>query len=98
MANTLIQDCLDRCAVRRVVTAEIMDSPDVEPVAHGEALDGLKRINDVSRTADRMLQPILEMARREGLNHLSLLTWRAGEGMCRSIWPWPRGLLGWRSI
>jgi len=65
---------------RRAVTDELMDSPDVDEVAHLEALDGLRRINQASRAAMRMLQPIVRLARREKLNRISLLDVACGGG------------------
>jgi 2-polyprenyl-3-methyl-5-hydroxy-6-metoxy-1,4-benzoquinol methylase len=65
---------------RRSVTDEIMDSPDVDELAHLQALEGLRRINRVSRTAGRMLQPILEFTRRSGLKRISILDVACGGG------------------
>jgi 2-polyprenyl-3-methyl-5-hydroxy-6-metoxy-1,4-benzoquinol methylase len=65
---------------RRFVADEIMDSPDVEETAHLQALDGLRRINRVSRTAHHVLASILELAKRTRLDHISLLDIACGGG------------------
>src|SRR5579872_4938956 len=64
----------------RSITAEIMDGPDVDPAAHAEALAGLRRINAASKAAARMARPIIQLARREKLNRLSMLDIACGGG------------------
>jgi 2-polyprenyl-3-methyl-5-hydroxy-6-metoxy-1,4-benzoquinol methylase len=65
---------------RRFVTNEIMDGPDVDQAAHLEALEGLRRINRVSGTADKLLRPILELTHRAQLHRISLLDIACGGG------------------
>ena len=50
----------------RYITAEIMDGPNVDPSAHAEALEGLRRINTASKTALIMADPIIALAREMG--------------------------------
>lgn len=65
---------------RRSVTAEIMDGPGIDEQAHLDALEGLRRINRLSRTPEQMLAPVAAMAKTAGLNHLSLLDIACGGG------------------
>jgi 2-polyprenyl-3-methyl-5-hydroxy-6-metoxy-1,4-benzoquinol methylase len=65
---------------RRVVTDELMDSPDVEEAAHLQALDGLRRINRVSRTARQLCRPILQLTGEFRLQRISLLDIACGGG------------------
>jgi 2-polyprenyl-3-methyl-5-hydroxy-6-metoxy-1,4-benzoquinol methylase len=67
-------------SVARKVVDEIMDRPDVEPVAHAQALAGLRRINSASNAAAHMAQPLIEFSRREKLNRLSVLDVACGGG------------------
>jgi 2-polyprenyl-3-methyl-5-hydroxy-6-metoxy-1,4-benzoquinol methylase len=64
----------------RYITAEIMDGPNVDPSAHAEALEGLKRINTVSKTALIMADPIIALARRKHLKTISVLDIACGGG------------------
>jgi 2-polyprenyl-3-methyl-5-hydroxy-6-metoxy-1,4-benzoquinol methylase len=64
----------------RSVTPEIMDRPDIAEAAHLGALEGLRRINEASKAADRIFQPIAAMARRNHLNKLSMLDIACGGG------------------
>ena len=64
----------------RTVTPEIMDRPDIAEAAHLNALEGLRRINKASKAADRILAPILAMARRRNLDRISLLDIACGGG------------------
>jgi 2-polyprenyl-3-methyl-5-hydroxy-6-metoxy-1,4-benzoquinol methylase len=64
----------------RAMTPEIMDLPGVDPVAHREALAGLERINRASRTVQGMLKPIVDLARRNNIDRLSLLDVACGGG------------------
>jgi 2-polyprenyl-3-methyl-5-hydroxy-6-metoxy-1,4-benzoquinol methylase len=52
---------------------ELMDAPDLDAAAHRRALAGLRRINRASGAARRMAGPIIELARSEHLDRLSLL-------------------------
>jgi 2-polyprenyl-3-methyl-5-hydroxy-6-metoxy-1,4-benzoquinol methylase len=67
-------------ANRRVVTAEIMDSPDIAPAEHVQALAGLRRINKVSGVAEQMVRPILDLTRAENLKRISMLDVACGGG------------------
>jgi 2-polyprenyl-3-methyl-5-hydroxy-6-metoxy-1,4-benzoquinol methylase len=64
----------------RTVIPEIMDMPGIDPTEHRQALEGLQRINRASHTSERMLPPIIELAKRHNLNHLSLLDIACGGG------------------
>jgi len=65
---------------RRTIIAEIMDRPDLDPDEHRRALAGLRRINRVSRTAEQVLAPIIEMARRRNMKQISLMDVACGGG------------------
>jgi 2-polyprenyl-3-methyl-5-hydroxy-6-metoxy-1,4-benzoquinol methylase len=65
---------------QRYITAEIMDGPNVEADAHALALKGLRRINKASKAAARMARPMIDYARREKLNRLSMLDIACGGG------------------
>jgi 2-polyprenyl-3-methyl-5-hydroxy-6-metoxy-1,4-benzoquinol methylase len=67
-------------ANRRVVTGEIMDSPDIAPADHFQALAGLRRINKVSGVAEQIVRPILDLVRANHLHRLSLLDVACGGG------------------
>jgi 2-polyprenyl-3-methyl-5-hydroxy-6-metoxy-1,4-benzoquinol methylase len=64
----------------RAVTPEIMDEPGIDPGAHVRALAGLRRINRVSHTAERMSQPIWRLAQSDRLARISLLDIACGGG------------------
>lgn len=65
---------------RRTVIDEIMDSPDIDEAEHGQALDGLRRINRISRTAHYIRRPIYDMAKGAGLDRISMLDIACGGG------------------
>lgn len=65
---------------RRVVTNELMDSLTIDEAAHLEALDGLRRINRISLTAQHLLRPIRDLLQRTSVKHLSLLDVACGGG------------------
>jgi len=65
---------------QRRLTAELMDAPDLNPTAHHRALAGLARINRISGTARALARPILALARRHALTHLTLLDVACGGG------------------
>jgi 2-polyprenyl-3-methyl-5-hydroxy-6-metoxy-1,4-benzoquinol methylase len=67
-------------ANRRVVTGELMDSPDIDPVEHRQALNGLRRINKISGVAGQMVRPILDLVRAANLKRISLLDIACGGG------------------
>jgi 2-polyprenyl-3-methyl-5-hydroxy-6-metoxy-1,4-benzoquinol methylase len=66
--------------LRRRLVGELMDSPTLDPAAHQRALDGLRRINRASRTAERLAVPILAWAKRRRLTSLSMLDIACGGG------------------
>ena len=57
---------------RRQRLPEIMDQPDLAPELHHRALDGLRRINVVSRSAAILARPIEILANKLGRTSLSL--------------------------
>lgn len=61
-------------------SAELMDAPDIDPARHLQALEGLRRINQISRAANVMLRPILAFAKRRQLTRLRLLDVASGGG------------------
>jgi 2-polyprenyl-3-methyl-5-hydroxy-6-metoxy-1,4-benzoquinol methylase len=71
---------IDTLSNRRIVTAEIMDSPGIAEADHVQALAGLRRINQASGTAKHMAAPIVAMARRDGLSRISMLDVACGGG------------------
>jgi hypothetical protein len=68
--------------MKRQVTAELMDAPDVEEVAHERALRGLRRLNRLSGAARMLAEPINELAVRRGLERLRILDVACGGGGC----------------
>jgi 2-polyprenyl-3-methyl-5-hydroxy-6-metoxy-1,4-benzoquinol methylase len=64
----------------REMTPEIMDRADVEPDAHRDALEGLRRINAASKAAKQIARPIIALAKREGRNRISILDVACGGG------------------
>jgi 2-polyprenyl-3-methyl-5-hydroxy-6-metoxy-1,4-benzoquinol methylase len=63
---------------RRRLEGELMDDPSLDVDAHVRALDGLRRINLVSRTAALLWRPIADVARSQG--SVSLLDLATGGG------------------
>jgi 2-polyprenyl-3-methyl-5-hydroxy-6-metoxy-1,4-benzoquinol methylase len=66
--------------MKRQVTAELMDAPDVDPAEHERALRALRRLNRLSRAARMIATPVNELAARRGLLRLSLLDVACGGG------------------
>ena len=64
--------------MRRTLEAEWMDDPALERRLHVEALEGLARLNRVSRAADALFKPLARLARRHG--ELSVLDLACGGG------------------
>jgi 2-polyprenyl-3-methyl-5-hydroxy-6-metoxy-1,4-benzoquinol methylase len=64
----------------RVLSPERMDDPSLDPVAHCDALVGLRRINTVSRTSALLLDQVLAFAGRRGLRCVRLLDVACGGG------------------
>jgi len=65
---------------------EIMDQPDLDPVLHVQALQGLARINWLSASAGILWPPLLDLARRQSrtLRVLDLAT--GGGDVPRRLW------------
>lgn len=59
---------------------ELMDAADVDPIEHRRALNGLRRINAISRTASVMASPIAAFARERNLARLRILDVASGGG------------------
>lgn len=57
-----------------------MDAPDVDPAEHRRALDGLRRINRLSRAASIMSRPILRHFRERGQTKIRMLDVASGGG------------------
>jgi 2-polyprenyl-3-methyl-5-hydroxy-6-metoxy-1,4-benzoquinol methylase len=66
-------------SVRRL-QPELMDQPDLDPALHVQALDGLKRINLVSRSAAILWPAIAELARDTARPTLRVLDIACGGG------------------
>jgi SAM-dependent methyltransferase len=64
--------------VKRTLEAEWMDDPALERRLHVEALEGLARLNRVSRAASALWKPLAGLARRHG--ELSVLDLACGGG------------------
>ena len=65
--------------MRRVLTPELMDDPELDPVEHGRALRGLARLNAISRSDGILWPAIRELARNVG-RRLSVLDIATGSG------------------
>ena len=68
-------DLSERCRL-----PELMDSPDLEPSLHREALDGLRRLNQASRAATQLLFELEALARRCEGRSLRVLDLACGGG------------------
>ena len=66
--------------IHRHVVPEIMDRSDLPEAEHAGALEGLWRINEASKTAKHVVEPIVALARRERLNRISMLDVACGGG------------------
>ncbi len=64
----------------RRLQPELMDQPDLDPALHAQALDGLKRINLVSRSAAILWPAIAEVAREAESRSLRVLDIACGGG------------------
>jgi 2-polyprenyl-3-methyl-5-hydroxy-6-metoxy-1,4-benzoquinol methylase len=64
----------------RHVVPEIMDRPDLPEAEHAGALEGLRRINQASKTAERIVEPIVAQARRDRIERISMLDVACGGG------------------
>lgn len=64
----------------RVLVPEVMDQPDLDPAAHGRALDGLGRIHVVSRSVATLWPPLREMANASRGAPLRVLDLACGGG------------------
>lgn len=64
--------------MRRTLEAEWMDDPALERRLHVEALQGLARLNRISRAADAIWKPLARLARTHG--ELSVLDLACGGG------------------
>jgi 2-polyprenyl-3-methyl-5-hydroxy-6-metoxy-1,4-benzoquinol methylase len=70
----------------RVLDAELMDQPGLDVRVHEQALQGLRRVNSWSRTADVIWQAIRLTARRHRLTSLRVLDLASGGGdVCRQL-------------
>lgn len=65
---------------QRIFTGEWMDSPDISPQEHIEALMGLRRINRVSEVVDQIAPPIADLCRQINLQRISLMDIACGGG------------------
>lgn len=70
----------------RVLDAELMDQPGLDVHIHEQALQGLRRVNAWSRTADAIWRAIRDTARRHELTSLRVLDLASGGGdVCRQV-------------
>jgi len=65
---------------QRVVEAELMDQPDLNPHLHRQALAGLRRVNWWSGTASVLWRRIERLARERHLQSVSILDLACGGG------------------
>lgn len=66
--------------MQRLRQPEQMDTPDLPPDEHMEALRGLERINEASAAVRATVRPILTRARERGWSRLELLDVACGGG------------------
>ncbi len=66
--------------LRRKLIGELMDSPTLDPTEHLHALEGLRRINQASGTANAISKTLLAFAHRKALTHLTMLDVACGGG------------------
>ncbi len=71
---------LFKTLAQRQRQSEWMDQPDIDPVAHRRALEGLARINALSRAAAVLLPPIRTLARERQDGGLCVLDLACGGG------------------
>jgi 2-polyprenyl-3-methyl-5-hydroxy-6-metoxy-1,4-benzoquinol methylase len=64
----------------RHVVPELMDAPDLDPVAHAQALAGLRRLNRAASAAAQVARPIIDISQRLALKRLTLLDVACGGG------------------
>lgn len=67
-------------ASSRRVVPEVMDQPDLDVRLHRQALGALRRVNWLSRTADSLWTPIVEAARGQSGQPLTVLDVACGGG------------------
>lgn len=65
---------------KRYLVPELMDAPHLDPVAHAQALAGLRRINWLCNTSKHVSATILEIAKRRSLASVSVLDLGCGSG------------------
>jgi 2-polyprenyl-3-methyl-5-hydroxy-6-metoxy-1,4-benzoquinol methylase len=73
-------DCFMETVMKRQVTAELMDAPDVDQAEHERALRALRRLNRLSGAVGMVAAPIYDLALRQGLLRLSILDVACGGG------------------
>jgi 2-polyprenyl-3-methyl-5-hydroxy-6-metoxy-1,4-benzoquinol methylase len=66
--------------LRRKLIGEIMDSPNLDQAEHLRALEGLRRINRASGTAQAIARPLAKILRRENIRRCSMLDVACGGG------------------
>ncbi len=64
----------------RLLQAELMDQPDLDPALHVQALRGLRRINVVSRTSAILWPALASIAQQVGPRRLRILDIACGGG------------------
>jgi len=65
----------------RHLQPEKMDAPDVDPKAHSEALEGLARVNHISRSAEAVWAPLKDIVMKKALSQpLRILDVASGGG------------------
>ena len=65
---------------KRHLVPELMDAPNLDPVAHAQALAGLRRINWLCNTSNHVSATILEIAKRRSLASVDVLDLGCGSG------------------
>ena len=66
--------------LHRHVVPELMDRADLAEAEHVSALVGLRRANQATKAAQHVAKPILALARRDGIDRISVLDVACGGG------------------
>ena len=64
----------------RVLIPELMDDPAIDPAEHRRALNGLRRVNKLCRTGQRLAQEILSVAKKNNRDSITVLDIGCGSG------------------
>jgi 2-polyprenyl-3-methyl-5-hydroxy-6-metoxy-1,4-benzoquinol methylase len=65
---------------QRYLVPELMDAPNLDPVAHAQALAGLRRVNWLCNTSKHISKTILEIVNKRNLSSVDVLDLGCGSG------------------